>query len=278
MFFYEILGMGIFMNNITLGLCQMKVTDSKRDNLEKAVQMLEECSKSNVNIAILPEMFNCPYDTHSFLKYAENIENSETVSVISAAAKYNDIYVIAGSIPEINEGKIFNTSLAFDRNGQIIGKHRKVHLFDVNIPNGIYFKESDVLSGGNQITVFDTEYCRIGIAICFDIRFSQMYSEMSKAGAKIFITPGAFNMTTGPAHWELLTRARALDNQVFHAAVSSARDTTANYVAYGNSMLCDPWGSILVRADEKEQIVISEIDLDLIDSVRAQIPVFNKIT
>lgn len=261
------------MNNLKLGLCQMKVTDSKQDNLKKAAHMLEACRHKDVNIAVLPEMFNCPYDTHCFSEYAENLENSQTVSVISSAAKYNDMYVIAGSIPEICEGHIYNTSLVFGRTGAIIGKHRKIHLFDIDIKNGIRFKESDVLSSGSQITVIDSEYCKMGVAICFDMRFSELYGKMSKAGAKIIFTPGAFNMTTGPVHWELLIRARALDNQVFHAAVSTARNTEAGYSAYGNSMLCDPWGRVLARADEKEQIVFADIDLDMVDSIRAQIPI-----
>ena len=261
------------MNDIKLGLCQMMVTDSKQDNLEKAIRMLETCKQNDVNIAVLPEMFNCPYDTAKFPMYAENIEKSETVSVISKAAKYNDMYIISGSMPEECDGRIYNTSVIFDRNGSIIGIHRKIHLFDIDIKNGISFKESDVLSGGDKITVVSTEYCKIGIAICFDMRFSELYREMSKCGAKIIITPGAFNMTTGPAHWELLVRSRALDNQVFHAAVSTARNEQANYLAYGNSMLCDPWGTVIARADEKEQVIITNIDLKLVDNIREQIPV-----
>lgn len=261
------------MNNIKLGLCQMMVTESKQDNLKKAANMLETCKKKGVNIAILPEMFTCPYDTAKFSMYAENIEKSETVSVISKAAKYNDMYIISGSMPEEYDGHIYNTSVIFGRTGSIIGLHRKIHLFDIDIKNGISFKESDVLSSGDKITVVSTEYCKIGIAICFDMRFSELYKEMSQSGAKIIITPGAFNMTTGPAHWELLVRTRALDNQVFHAAVSTARNEQANYLAYGNSMLCDPWGRVLVRADEKEQIIFDDINLDLVDSIRQQIPV-----
>lgn len=261
------------MKSLKLGLCQMKVTDSKEDNIKRAANMLETCIQHGVNIAVLPEMFNCPYTTSKFPTYAESIENSQTLSVISAAAKYNNMYVVAGSIPELDDGHIYNTCFVFDRKGTIIGKHRKIHLFDINIKNGISFKESDVLSSGNHITVIATEYCKIGVAICFDMRFSELYGEMSKAGAKVIITPGAFNMTTGPAHWELLVRARALDNQVFHAAVSPARNIEASYIAYGNSMICDPWGNILSRADEKEQIVFEDIDLDMVDSIRAQIPV-----
>lgn len=261
------------MAELILGLCQMEVTGIKKHNLAKAVSMIENCKRKNVNIAVLPEMFNCPYDTREFLSYAEKLENSETVSVISETARYNDIYVIAGSIPELCEGNIYNTCIAFDRTGKIIGKHRKIHLFDIDIEGGISFKESDTLSAGDQITVIETEYCKIGIAICFDMRFSDLYREMSRYGAKIIITPGAFNMSTGPAHWELLVRSRALDNQVFHAAVSTARNCKSSYVSYGNSMLCNPWGEITVRADEKEQIVLGKVNLEMVDSVRMQVPV-----
>ncbi len=258
---------------IKLGLCQMSVSDNKNDNLEKALSMLEECCRQGADIAILPEMFNCPYDTKLFPLYAETMKNSQTLSVISQAAKYNNMYITAGTIPESSNGCIYNTSIMFDRQGNIIAKHRKVHLFDVKVRDGIEFRESDVLKAGTKVTVAETEFGRVGLAICFDMRFTELYSEMTKSGAKIIITPASFNMTTGPAHWELIVRSRALDNQVFHAAVSSARNTTADYVSYGNSMVCDPWGSVISRADEKEGIMIADIDLNMINSVRSQIPV-----
>ncbi|EPR13363.1 carbon-nitrogen hydrolase family protein [Ruminiclostridium papyrosolvens] len=258
---------------IKLGLCQMAVTDNKNDNLEKALSVLEECCKRGADIAILPEMFNCPYDTKRFPIYAESMENSKTLSVISESAKYNNMYIVAGTIPESSNDCIYNSSVMFDRQGNIIAKHRKVHLFDVNITDGIAFRESDVLTAGAEVTVAETEFGRIGLAVCFDMRFTWLYSEMTEAGAKIIITPASFNMTTGPVHWELLVRARALDNQVFHAAVSSARNTSADYVSYGNSMVCDPWGNVVSRADEKEGILIADIDLNLVNSVRSQIPV-----
>ncbi len=261
---------------IKLGLCQMSVTCNKNDNLEKAVFMLAECSKRGADIAILPEMFNCPYDTKMFPLYAENIVNSKTLSVISESAKYNNMYIVAGTIPESSNDFIYNTSTMFDRQGNLIAKHRKVHLFDVNIKDGISFRESDVLTAGKSVTIAETEFGRVGLAVCYDMRFTGLYSEMTEAGAKIIITPASFNMTSGPAHWELLVRARALDNQVFHAAVSSARNTSADYVSYGNSMVCDPWGSVISRADEKEGIHIADIDLNMVNSIRSQIPV-NKI-
>lgn len=261
---------------IRLGLCQMTVSDKKKDNLEKALSMLEECSKQGADIAILPEMFICPYDTKLFPLYAENVENSKTLSVISKSAKYNNMYIVAGTIPESNNGFIYNSSVMFDRQGNTIAKHRKVHLFDINVKDGISFRESDVLTAGRSATVAETEFGCIGLAICFDMRFAGLYSEMTEKGAKIIITPASFNMTTGPAHWELLVRARALDNQVFHVAVSSARETSANYVSYGNSMVCDPWGSVISTAEEKEGILIADIDLNMVNSVRNQIPV-NKI-
>ncbi|ACL76072.1 carbon-nitrogen hydrolase family protein [Ruminiclostridium cellulolyticum] len=263
-------------SKIKLGLCQMAVTDSKNENVKKAVFMLEECCKRGADIAVLPEMFNCPYDTKLFPLYAENFENSKTLSVISDSAKYNNMYIVAGTIPEFSNGCIYNTSIMFDRQGKIIAKHRKIHLFDVNIKDGVSFRESDVLAAGRSVTVAQTEFGRIGLAICFDMRFTELYSQMSEAGAKIIITPASFNMTTGPVHWELLVRARALDNQIFHAAVSSARNTSDTYISYGNSMVCDPWGRVISKADEKEGILIADIDLNMVNSVRSQIPV-NKI-
>ena len=123
--------------------------------------------------------------------------------------------MVGGSVPEkTTEGKHYNTSLVFDRNGQLIAKHRKIHLFDVDFPGKITFKESDFLCPGDSPTVFDTEYGKIGLAICYDMRFPELSLLMAKAGARVLIYPSMFNQTTGPLHWELVLRSRAVDNQV----------------------------------------------------------------
>lgn len=258
---------------IRLGLCQMSVTDEKSLNIANAIRHLSYCQSKGADIAVLPEMFNCPYDISKFSIYAEGIENGETVKAISETAKSLGMYIVAGSIPEAENGKLYNTSLVFDKQGCIIAKHRKIHLFDINIPGSIVFRESEVLSAGKDITVVDTEFGKIGVAICFDMRFPEIYTQMCQRGAVCIFTPGAFNMTTGPAHWELLVRARALDNMLFHAAVSPAGNENSNYIAYGHSMACNPWGQVLAQCSDKEDTIVVDINTDEITSSRKRLPV-----
>ena len=255
-----------------IALCQMNVADDKKKNLEKAAEMIGVSAENNCGMAVLPEMFNCPYDSSKFATYAEAAETGETARFISGISKKHGIYVVAGSIPETEGGKLYNTSLIFDGNGQIIAKHRKMHMFDIDVKGKITFRESDALTPGNGITVVDTGLCRIGVAICFDIRFPELIRLMALKGAKLIVVPAAFNMVTGPAHWELTVRARALDNQVYMAVVSPARNESANYVAYGNSMAADPWGTAVARAGTGEEIVYADIDIGFVDRLRNELP------
>ncbi len=259
-------------STLKLSLCQMKVVDDKEANISKAIEMIETSAKNNVDVVILPEMFNCPYDNSKFFEYAESVENGETIKAVSQAAKNFGVHVIAGSIAEIHEKKLYNTCVVIDNNGNNIGSHRKLHLFDINIQGKIEFRESDTLSPGNHVTVVDIGYCKIGIAICYDIRFPELSRLMALKGAQMIVVPAAFNMTTGPLHWELLMRARAVDNQVFVAAISPARNLSANYTAYGNSMLVDPFAEILARLGDEEDILYSEMDLSKLDKVRNELP------
>ncbi|QUH26972.1 carbon-nitrogen hydrolase family protein [Serpentinicella alkaliphila] len=260
------------MSKFNIAICQMNVTDSKRKNLENARKMVCEAVKEKkADIIVLPEMFNCPYDTKVMSEYAEEYDG-ETSQVLAALAKELDVYIIGGSIPEKSENKLYNTSLIFDNEGAIIGRHRKVHLFDVDIENGIRFKESDVLCPGNEVTVVETKYCKIGVAICFDIRFPELMRSMVLSGAEIIVVPGAFNMITGPAHWDALIKVRAIDNQVYFIAASPARNEKANYIAYGHSAIVNPWGEFIAWAEEREQIICSEIDLKYIEKVRNELP------
>jgi predicted amidohydrolase len=255
-----------------VALIQMLVNDDKEKNLNKACEKIREASRNGVDIVILPEMFSCPYETKKFPIYAEE-ERGPSWTKLSEIAKENNIYLVAGSIPEKDEDRIYNTSFVFDRTGKNIAKHRKIHLFDIAIKGGQYFKESDTLTAGNSITTFDTEFGKMGLMICFDIRFCELSRLMALEGVKAIFVPGAFNMTTGPAHWQLHFKARALDNQVFFAGCSPARDMDSSYIAYGHSMTTSPWGDILDIADEKEQIIYSEFDLSSLDSIREQLPI-----
>lgn len=260
-------------NEFKLALCQMEVIDNKDSNIKKALEMIKIAAENKSDMVILPEMFNCPYDNSKFREYAEERKNSKTLKAIKESSKELNLYIVAGSIPELEDDNLYNSSFIFDRDGEIIASHRKMHLFDIDIAGKISFKESETLSAGNQITVVNTELCKIGVAICYDIRFPELLRLMALKGAELIVIPGAFNMTTGPAHWETLIRARAIDNQLYVTAASPARNKELSYVAYGNSMVADPWGEIIARAGEKEEIVYADIKLSKIKEVREELPV-----
>jgi predicted amidohydrolase len=176
-------------------------------------------------------------------------------------------------VPELEDGKIYNTSYIFSPQGEELARHRKVHLFDIDVPGGQRFMESDTLTAGDSFTVLDTPLGKLGVAICFDVRFSEFFRAMGDLGAQVILVPAAFNMTTGPIHWDLAFRSRALDNQCFIAGCSPARDTTASYVAYGHSLVVNPWGEILGQLDENEGVLVTDIDLADLDTYRARLPI-----
>lgn len=204
--------------------------------------------------------------------YAEE-EGGPVWKQLSAYAKEYGIYLIGGSMPERDQqGKIYNTSYVFDRHGRQIGKHRKAHLFDIDVKGGQSFRESDTLTAGNSDTVFDTEFGKMGVMICFDIRFPEMSRLMANEGAKVIFVPAAFNMTTGPAHWEISFRTRALDNQVYMVGCAPMRDASTGYTSWGHSIVTNPWGAVEGMLDEKEGILLKEIDLDYERQIREELP------
>ena len=260
------------MTKIKLALCQMNVVDNKEENIKSAELMINHGVSQNADFIVLPEMFNCPYSNDKFIEYGEDEKTSRTLNAISSLASENNVYILAGSIPEKENDKLYNTSYLFDRNGNIIAKHRKMHLFDIDVKDRITFKESDVLTAGNEFTIAETEFGKVGIGICYDIRFPELARVMVEKGALILFYPGAFNMTTGPAHWELLFRSRALDNQAFCVGVAPALNEDANYHSYGHSIIANPWGEILAQGDYGEKVIISEIDLSEIKKIREELP------
>ena len=251
---------------------QKKTWESPRDNMEAVKRLLAGRQGEAPDFILLPEIFTCPYDNAAFPVYAQE-EGGEVCVFLSDLARETGAWLIGGSVPERDrEGRIYNTSYIYDRQGALIGKHRKIHLFDIDVEGGQYFCESDVLSPGTRPTVFDTEFGRMGVCICFDIRFPDLFIRMRQEGVRAVFVPAAFNMTTGPAHWETLFRSRALDQQIFMIGCSPARDESASYIAYGHSIVTDPWGRVLAELDQQEGILEADLDLDLIDRVRRQIP------
>jgi len=227
---------------------------------------------------MLPEMWNCPYSNDSFPTYAETIpkdnedNKSSSYSFIKSLAQEFKLWLIGGSIPEREGDKLFNTCFVFNPLGQLAAKHRKAHLFDIDIPGGITFKESETLTAGNKITTFDTEYGKIGLGICYDIRFPEYAQICTQAGCTILCYPGAFNTTTGPKHWELLQRARAVDNQVFVLTCSPSRSPESKYQAWGHSTVVSPWGEVIATTEHGPAVVCCDLNLSLVSDVRKQIP------
>ncbi|KAB8273379.1 carbon-nitrogen hydrolase [Aspergillus minisclerotigenes] len=271
---------------LKLALVQLASGADKAVNLAHARTKVLEAAQAGAKLIVLPECFNSPYGTQYFPKYAETLlpsppteDQSPSYHALSAIAAEAKAYLVGGSIPELEPTtkKYYNTSLVFSPTGSLIGTHRKTHLFDIDIPGKITFKESEVLSPGNQLTILDLpDYGKIGLAICYDIRFPEAAMIAARKGAFALIYPGAFNMTTGPMHWSLLARARAVDNQLYVGLCSPARDMDATYHAWGHSLIANPAAEVLVEAEDKETIVYADLDNDTIQSTRKGIPVYTQ--
>lgn len=263
-------------SKFNIALIQSLVSESIKNNLENIKDKVSRAAFADAKLVILPEMFCCPYNNASFKANCEE-KGGKIYSALSQMAKENEVFLVGGSIPEKDEEKIYNTCFVFNDEGDCIGRHRKVHLFDVDIKNGQFFKESDTFAAGNGITVIDTPFAKIGVCICFDIRFPEMFKDMVSCGADIVAVPAAFNMTTGPLHWQLLNRARAVDNQVYMLSCAPARSDRGGYVSYAHSMAVDPWGNVIADAGTDENVCIVELDASLPSEVRRQIPVGNQL-
>ena len=251
-----------------IAVIQMLVGDDKLLNLDRACDFVAQAAQGGAQVAVLPEMFNCPYKTENFPVYAEKA-GGHSWQRLSDAARQNDVYVVGGSLPEADDaGRVFNSSYVFDRKGRQIGKHRKAHMFDIDIPGGQRFKESETLTPGNEVTTFETEFGVMGLAICYDFRFPEISRIMVDRGAHVIFVPAAFNMTTGPAHWEILFRCRAQDYQCFTVGVSPARNDKGCYVSYANSIVASPWGDILMKMEEDEGIGFCNLDFAYLKKVR----------
>lgn len=263
------------MRKLKIAILQTSVCEDKLKNIENAAAILENPDLACADLVTLPEMFNCPYETKNFPVYAEK-EGGESRKACSDLARKHGVYLSAGSMPEIDdEGRVYNTAYVFDREGRQIAKHRKAHLFDISVEGGQSFKESDTLSPGDGFYTFDTEFGKMGICVCFDFRFPEGARLMALDGADLILVPAAFNMTTGPLHWELMFRQRAVENQLFTVGTAPARDTEASYVSYAHSMLCDPWGNVLTDLGTEPTHKLVEIDLDIAVEVRKQLPLMS---
>lgn len=300
---------GTDLSTLRIALCQFHVTHDKETNEDTARKYLSQAKDQGATMAVLPEIWNSPYATSAFPEYAESLpeigdrlgggddDNSKWSSsasrLLMQTAKDLDIWIVGGSVPERvlenGEEKIYNTCLVLNPEGVVVAKHRKVHLFDIDVPGGITFFESETLSPGSTVSHFETPYGEIGVGICYDIRFPEYAMLLrQKYNCSVLIYPGAFNMTTGPAHWQLLQQARALDNQCFVVTASPARSEEptedddsvkkkySHYTAWGHSTVISPWGEVVTTTDETEGVVIADLNLARLAEVRNGIPIENQ--
>ena len=288
---------------LKVGLVQLRVETDKAANISAAVAAVSSAASQGARLVVLPEMWNCPYSNSSFGPYSEQLPevgtslatiqkqfgSSPSLRAMASLARDKGLWLVAGSIPEkapLGRGEaphpksgldfhLYNTALVFSPEGQLVAKHRKAHLFDIDVPGRVTFRESDTLSAGKDATTFSTPFGTVGLGICYDIRFPELAALMSARGARMLIYPGAFNTTTGPLHWELLSRARAVDNQAWVITCSPARaaDPKAPYQAWGHSSMLSPWGRVAATTGHEPDLVIAEIDLAETDEIRRMIPV-----
>ena len=268
-----------------VAICQMDSQNDKHQNLKDAENMIREASEKGADLVVFPENMN--YMGKGYRYQAEPIPGP-TTDFLTALAKEHGVWILSGSIPETelndpaeqetvsadknaDKPKPKNSLVLIDPTGNICCKYSKLHLFDVDLNDGSSFRESDMATQGENIVLCDTELGRLGFTICYDLRFGELYRLLSLAGAKVIFVPACFAMQTGQAHWEVLLRARAIENGVYIVACNQIGEKY-NMTAYGHSMVIDPWGRIIAQAEDKPGVLMAEIDLSEIEKVRAQIP------
>lgn len=262
---------------IKIALVQHTVTDDWDKNMADVIGGLETAKKNGAQIAALSEMFICPYELEQFVRFAEPVPEGRTCELLERTARRLEMVIIGGSIPESdNEGKIYNTATVWSEKGDLLARHRKIHLFDVDLPGSVSFKESEVLSAGNSITMLDVYGWRIGVAVCYDVRFPELFRLMALKGADAVFLPGAFNHVSGPAHWELSLKARAVENTMYMAGISGIAPPGSNYQSWGHSMLVDPFGEIMVNLGTGEGVGMAELDPARIIEIRDRLPLLKQ--
>jgi predicted amidohydrolase len=255
-----------------VAVIQNKVYENIFDTLKNITELLKSYDLSDSDFLVLPEMFITPYEFKYIKKYAQD-KNSLILEFLKDLAIRNKAYVIGGSIPYVEKDLLYNTTFTINRKGEIINRYDKMHLFEVTYPNGVHYTEKAIFSEGEELGLVETEFGKIGIMICFDIRFPELADGLMKAGAKVIFVPAAFNTYTGPLHWQTTFRARAIDNQLFLIGCSPSADSFGEYNVYGHSIITDPYGEILAELANEPGVIVKELDLDKINEVRKRIPI-----
>ncbi|QMS85639.1 nitrilase-related carbon-nitrogen hydrolase [Candidatus Xianfuyuplasma coldseepsis] len=256
-------------------LVQHQVLPTKEENMKRIEQRLEH--PLHTDMIILGEMCLSPYENELFESNSIAIGDTH-FQRFQALAKQQQAYLVAGSVPEWNNNRLYNTTFVFNPMGECIASYRKMHLFSITYPTGESYDEGDQITPGKDLVTFNTPWGTIGLMICFDIRFPEQAARLQEMGAKLLLVPAAFNQYTGPKHWTLAFRSRAVDNQLFTIGVSPSDNSHGTYNYYGHSIVVDPFGEVLFEADGKPIIHTVSIDLNDVEKIKKAFPILsNKI-
>jgi predicted amidohydrolase len=252
---------------------QMTAGNDKAANLERAERLVRVGAARGANLVALPEVYNWRGKRAEQAAGAETLDG-ESLSLMSRLARELRIHIVAGSITERGDysSRSYNTSVLLGPDGARMAVYRKIHLFDVDLPGRVTVRESDSKLAGADVVCAETSLGAIGLSICYDLRFPELYRRLAFAGARVLMVPSAFTFLTGEAHWEPLLRARAIENQAYVIAPAQFGPNIYGYSDYGNSMIVDPWGRVLARAADQEGVVVAPIDLEYQDRVRSELP------
>ena len=259
-----------------VALVQMYSNENKKANVRRALRFVEEAVASKAQFILLPEVYNYrgpALDSSNIDSIAESIPG-ESIIPLMEVAKANRVFILAGSIYEkINDStKVYNTSVLINDKGEIRAKYRKIHLFDA-IVGDVPVKESDRHVAGDKPVLTDVGELKVGMSICFDLRFPELYRHYSGMGAQVLCVPSSFTRITGAAHWEILLRARAIENLSYVLAPNQVGVDGDGIQSYGNSMVINPWGEIIARAsDDVEETIFADIGEEELKSARRKIP------
>lgn len=257
------------MQNFKIALCQTIPSFDPSENLQDVTRKIEKASNEGAQLIAFPEMVIYPYILDKLAELASIAQNF--LDEFRKSAQKYKCYICTGSLPiKVNE-KLFNMSYIIGPDGSILHSYAKTHLYDVDFGK-LHVQESQVFSPGERISICKTPLTSIGLQICYDIRFPEVSRSLALQGAELILVPAVFNQVTGPAHWHTMMRARAIENQVYLAAISQGLNRHSPYKAYGHSMVVSPWGDILTEADNQEMILMADISIDLLESTRNQLP------
>jgi predicted amidohydrolase len=260
------------MSTIRVAAIQLQVERDQPTSLARAAQRIGQAAEAGARLVVLPERF-AQWGPDTIAAQSAEAVPGTLAQWLSGQSREHGVFLVGGSILERDDGatRPFNTSLLYAPDGSLLDRYRKIHLFDA-VVEGVTHGESDTISAGIQPVVVDTAIGAIGLSICYDIRFPELYRALVDLGARILTVPAGFTRVTGQAHWEILVRARAIESQCFVIAAGMAGMTSPSRDFFGHSMIVDPWGVVLAEQGDGPGVVIAELDLDNIDRVRDRLP------